>query len=125
MIVIESCNVDMTNDISVAGYYFTYLSLSGYPGLHVGSLTNTSIKFIKIVQQGYTPPVDNRSKIILIVSYISCDCFNLNLFTHLEKAFTLAQKYELWGPKLMLQYSEHSTYGPVGICSLLQREYGD
>ena len=91
----------------------------------MGSLANATLKSIQIMQQGYASPLDLGSKLLLKVSYTSCAYFNLQVFTNLEKALTSEPKYELLEPKLMLQDSEYPTYGPVGIYSLLQREYGD
>ena len=74
---------------------------------------------------GYAPPVDFGPKILPKVSDTYCDYFNLHIFTNLDKALKLEKKYELLDPKLLLQDFEYSTYGPVGIWSILQREYGD
>ena len=63
----------------------------------------------------YVTPEDLGFKILLKVSYTSCAYFNLQVFTNLEKALTLDQKYDLLDPKLMLQDSEYTTYGPVVI----------
>ena len=76
------------------------------------------------MQQGYAPPVDLGSKILLKVSYTSCAYFNKHISTQLEKSLTLDPKYELLDPKLMLQDSEYPIYRTVCICSLIQREYG-
>ena len=117
--------MDISTNIIGASYPFANLSLSDYYGHHVGYLASTVLKLIKIMQQVCVHPVDLGSKLLFKVYDISCDYFNQRVFTHLEKALTLVQKYYLLDPKLMFQDSEYPTYGPVGICSLPQSYYGD
>ena len=78
------------------------------------------IIIIKITKQGYAPPVDIVSKLLLKVSDTSCYYFNRQVFAQLEKALILEQKYDMLDPKLMIRDSVYPTYGSVGICSLLQ-----
>ena len=110
MMILESFNLYMSSNITCVRYSFTNLSLSNYPVHNVRNLATTALKLIKTMQQGYTPPVELRSKILLKVSDNSCEYFNLQVFTYLEKALTLEQKYKLLDPKLMLQGSEYPTY---------------
>ena len=115
----------MSTKITSERDYFTNLSLSDYPGHNVGNLATTALKSIKITQQGYAPPVDLGSKLLLKVSDTSCAYFNQRLFNNWDKALTLEQKYYLMDPKLIIQDSEYPIYGPVGMCSILHCEYGD
>ena len=85
----------------------------------MGNIATTDLKWITIIQKEYAPPVDHGSKILLNLSDSSCAYFNRQVFTNLDKALTLEQKYELLGPKLMLQDSEYPTYKPVGIFSII------
>ena len=119
MMVLEYQNLDISTEINSARDYFTNPALSNYPGQHVENLATTALKRIITIQKEYAPSLDLGSIIILIVYDTSFDDFNLQVFTHLCKALTLEQKYELLVPTFMIQDSEYSTYGPVGIYYLL------
>ena len=43
----------MSNNITGAMIFFTNLALYDYPDQHVGNLSTTYLKSIKIIQQGY------------------------------------------------------------------------
>ena len=57
MTVLEYCNVDMSTNITDERDSFTKFSLYDYPGQYVGDIFTASLKLIKIMQQGYLPPV--------------------------------------------------------------------
>ena len=92
MSTLEYCNVDMSADITGARDSFKNLALSDYPVNHVGDLATTTLKLIKIMQQGYAPTVDLGSRTLIKVSDISCDYFNLQVFNLLDKALKMKQK---------------------------------
>ena len=56
--VLDSWNVDMSNDITGARDYFWKLALFDNHIQIVGNIATNSMKWIKITQQGYSPPVD-------------------------------------------------------------------
>ena len=89
MMVLESCNVDISTKIICAGDSFTHPSLSYYTGQNVANLATTTLKPIKGMQQRYAPTVDLVSKLLLKVSDTACVYFNRQVFNHLEKALIL------------------------------------
>ena len=84
--------MDPSTNITGARDYFSNLTLSDYPVQNMGNLIITSLKLIKIMQQGYAPTVDLGSRTLIKVSDISCDYFNLQVFNLLDKALTMKQK---------------------------------
>ena len=84
--------MDPSTNITGVRYSFSNLTLSDYPVQNMGNLIITSLKLIKIMQQGYAPTVDLGSRTLIKVSDISCDYFNLQVFNLLDKALTMKQK---------------------------------
>ena len=74
---------------------------------------------------GYYPmPLNTGSKLLKKVSETQSTYFNRIIHAHLDIVKPMENRYKLKDPVLLKKDTDYSTYGPIGICGLIQSEYG-
>ena len=124
MMILDVCHASEAMDIDGAIDEFRSLSLSDFPGENVSALATKALKLIKIMNRAYAMDVKTGSSLIKKVTNTSSDYFNRNMYNHLDNAKRLEDKYRLKDPRLLKEDDEYGEYGPIGICGILQEEYG-
>ena len=101
MMILETCNISISMDVTDAEQSFNNLQLSDYPGENVSALATDALKYIKIMNGAYSLPLRTGSKLFKKVSKTSSEYFNRTIFTHLDLAHRMEDKYALKDPGLL------------------------
>lgn len=86
MMILETCNISISMDITDAEKSFNDLKLSDYPGENVSALTTDTLKYIKIMNEAYSLPLHTGSKLFKKVSKKASEYFNRTNFSYLDQA---------------------------------------
>ena len=123
MMILETCNISVSMDVKGAQDDLTTLELSSFAGENVSAFAILALKLIKIMSNAYSLPLRTGSDILRKVTKTSSEYFNRTMFTHLDVAYRMEDKYALKDPALLRQDPLYPKYGPIGICGILQEEY--
>jgi hypothetical protein len=64
---LESCNASVSYDIDGSTESFYTLTLNNYPGENIAEFATEAFRLIKIMQGGYTLPINTGSQILVKV----------------------------------------------------------
>ena len=123
MMILETCNISVLMDVKGAQDDLTTLELSSFAGENVSAFAISTLKLIKIMSNAYSLPLCTGSDILRKVTKTSSEYFNRTMFTHLDVAYRMEDKYALKDPALLRQDPLYPKYGSIGICGILQEEY--
>ena len=123
MMILETCNISASMDVKGAEDDLNALALSSFPGENISAFATAALKFIKIMNSAYSLPLRTGSNILRKTTKTSSEYFNRTIFTHLDNAYRMEDKYALKDPALLKLDPLYSKYGPIGICGILQEEY--
>ena len=73
---LETCNASVSHDIDGAATAFGALTLDTYPGENVSDFSTEALCLIKVMQGGYTLPVNTGLQLLQKVTRKSCEEFN-------------------------------------------------
>ena len=124
MMVLDICNASADHDIEAATITFGKLTLADFPGENIEDFATEALHLIKIMQSGYALPYTLGSDLLSKVSTTVSPYFNSTVFTFLDSVRVMEDKVGASrDPAMMTKDVNYKSFGPVTLCSLLQREY--
>ena len=124
MMVLDICNASADHDIEAATITFGKLTLADFPWENIEDFATEALRLIKIMQSGYALPHTLGSDLLSKVSNTASPYFNRTVFTFLDSVRVMEDKVGASrDPAMMTKDKEYKSFGPVVLCSLLQREY--
>ena len=124
MMALDTCNASVQRDVAGAQKKYEQLSLDDYPGENVTELATEALRLIHILSGSYALPLNLGTTLIKKVTKTSSEFFNRKMFTLLDAARTLENKYRLLDPATMGKDNDYTSYGPYAVCTVLQEEHG-
>jgi hypothetical protein len=125
MMVLEVCNVSFTFDIDAARSSLQDIKLVNYAGENVSDFADEALCLIKVLHGGYALPYQLGSTLLRKVCETQSTYFNRNMYMHYDKALAMEREHGPHkDPKLLERHPSYTEYGPVGVCNIMQREYG-
>ena len=123
MTILDACNSSTVLDIDGAEKIFKEMTLSDFQGENDSSLATSALKYIKVMEGGYTLPRNLSSFLIKKATVSSCDYFNRTMYNHLNKAKDIERRHQLKDPTFFRTDPDCFIYGTIGVCGILQEEY--
>lgn len=71
------------------------------------------------MQEGYTLPINTRSKLLGKETKTSCKELNREIFTMRDTAKNMKHKYKVLDPLKLTKNMDHNMYGPIQLHSIL------
>ena len=126
MMALDVSNASATQDIDDATTSFKALTLDNFPGQNIVEFTTEAQRLIKIMQTGYALPYKTGSMLLSKVENTGSKYFNQQIHIFQSHVKLMERSVgPLKDPKSMTRHPDYSTYGPLGLCALLQEEYGE
>ena len=123
MMALDTCNASMAMDVDGAHASLESLKLNSYPGENISDLMTDAQRYIKIMQSGYTLPLNTGTDIIRKVLKTQSEEFNWKMYTLLDDTKTMEHKYKLSDPKALEADTDYPTYRPLALLGTIQQEY--
>ena len=124
MMVLDICNASADHDIEAATITFGKLTLADFPGENIEDFATEALRLIKVMQSGYALPYTLGSDLLGKVSNTASPYFNRTVFTYLDSVRVMEDKVGASrDPAMMTKDKDYKSFGPVALCSLLQKEY--
>ena len=117
MMILEACNSSASLDIQGAENSFKSLSLSDFPGEKVSELATSTLKFIKVMENGYALPVDLGSGLIKKITSSASTYFNRTMFNALDHALEMERRFRTKDPTLQHLDPSYSKYDSKKYCT--------
>jgi hypothetical protein len=124
IMALETCNASVFHDIEGAKKKLEALDLSSYPGENVTEFASDAQKLIKVMQAGYSMPLNVGSSIVGKMTGTSSEFFNRKMWALLDQVLTAELEFELSDPKLFVKHKDYVTLGPLGIIATMQATHG-
>ena len=125
MMAMDTCLASASVDIDGAKAHFKELSLDSYPGENVAAFSVVALKLIKIMKGAYAIDIKIGSKLLRKVDHTQSDYFNRKIHGFLDTTRAMESKYLFKDPKTMTTDTDYAEYGPIGLCGLISKTYGD
>lgn len=119
-------NASAEYDIEGAIEKFKLLTLASYPGENIVDFATEAQRLIKIMQSAYALPHKTGSELLAKIENTESKYFNVQIgdlqkiVKKMERSVGLQQD-----PKQITLHSDYPIYGPLGLCALMQEEYGE
>ena len=126
MMALDVSNASAIQDIDEATQAFKQLTLTSYPGENVVDFATEAQRLIKIMSTGYALPYKTGSVLLSKVESTGSSYFNQQIF-HYQSQVKLMERSvgPLVDPKSIARHVDYPTLGPLGLCALIQEEYGE
>ena len=126
MMALDVSNASAIQDIDEATTAFKGLTLSSYPGENIVDFATEAQRLIKIMSTGYALPYKIGSALLSKVEKTESNYFNQQIFRYQSQVKLMERAIgPLVDPKSIVRHSDYPTYGPLGLCALIQEEYGE
>ena len=126
MMALDVSNASAIQDIDEATIAFKTLNLSTYPGENIVDFATEAQRLIKIMCTGYALPYKTGSSLLAKVEKTSSNYFNQQIFRYQSQVKIMERAIgPLVDPKSIIRHPDYPTYGPLGLCALIQEEYGE
>lgn len=125
MMAMDTCLASALVDIDGAKAHFKDLTLASYPGENVAAFSVVALKLINIMKGAYAIDIKIGSKLLRKVDHTQSDYFNQKIHGFLDTTRTMESKYLFKDPKTMTTDADYAQYGPIGLCGLISKTYGD
>ena len=126
MMALDVSNASASQEITTATKAFTSLTLDSYPGENIVDFATEAQRLIKIMQTGYALPYTLGSTLLAKVEKTSSTYFNQKIFATQSIVKEMERDIgPLRDPKSIESHTQYAKFGPIGLCALLQKEYGD
>ena len=126
MMALDVSNASAIQDIDEATLAFKTLALSTYPGENIVDFATEAQRLIKIMGTGYALPYKTGSALLSKVEKTSSTYFNQQVFRYQSQVKIMERAIgPLVDPKSIVRHPDYPTYGPLGLCALIQEEYGE
>jgi len=104
MTIIDACNTFVSLDIDGVEKYFQSLSLLDFLDENVSYLATTTLKLIKVMENGYVLPVGLGLDLIKKATTSTSSYFNLTIFNTLDYTLEIEMGFRTKNPKLLHLY---------------------
>ena len=126
MMALDVSNASAIQDIDEATHAFKLLTLSAYPGENVVDFATEAHRLIKIMSTGYALPYKTGSILLSKIESTSSSYFNQQIFRYQSQVKLMERSIgPLVDPKSIARHTDYPTLGPLGLCALVQEEYGE
>ena len=125
MIAMDMCLASALVDIDGAKAHFKEFSLASYPGKNAATFSVVALKLIRIMKGAYSINIKIGCKILCKVDHTQSDYFNRKIYRFLDTTCAMESKYLCKDPKTMTTDADYAQYGPIGLCGLISKTYGD
>ena len=112
----------MAIDVKTTNSKFYELSLSDFPGEIISQFAILTLKYIEIMEGGFSLPTDLGSTLLMKAAKTGTMLFNYQFMDQYTIVDSLERRYKMKDPKLSLADPDYNKYGPVGRCSFLQKK---
>jgi hypothetical protein len=123
LMALDVCNASVYFDIEGAQEKLDGLTLNDFPGENLTEFVATTQKYVNIIQGGYALPIHVGSKLLMKCTKTECEFFNRKEFNFLDRVKGMEDGYKLADTASTTQHTEHTTLGPIGIITWVQREH--
>lgn len=126
MMALDVSNASAIQDIDEATTAYKDLTLTSYPGENIVDFATEAQRLIKIMSTGYALPYKTGSTLLAKVEKTESNYFNQQIFRYQSQVKIMERAIgPLVDPKSIVRHSDYPTYGPLGLCALIQEEYGE
>ena len=126
MMALDVSNALAIQDIDEATTAYKDLTLTSYPGENIVDFATEAQRLIKIMSTGYALPYKTGSTLLAKVEKTESNYFNQQIFRYQSQVKIMERAIgPLVDPKSIVRHPDYPTYGPLGLCALIQEEYGE
>jgi hypothetical protein len=126
MMALDVSNASAIQDIEQATKSFSNLKLTSYPGENIVEFSTEAQHLVKIMSTGYALPYKIGSTLLSKVKSTSSNYFNQQVHRFQSKVKLMERTIgPINDPKSITLHPDYPVYGPLGLCALLQEEYGE